>query len=61
VSDRAKDKETGEVVALKKVKMSKEREGFPLTSLREIKILISLSHPNIVEVKEIVIGSKLDR
>ncbi|KAI7749265.1 hypothetical protein M8C21_030909 [Ambrosia artemisiifolia] len=44
---RAKDRKTGEIVALKKVKMEKEREGFPLTSLREINILLSFHHPSI--------------
>uniref|UniRef100_A0ACD5URS4 Uncharacterized protein n=3 Tax=Avena sativa TaxID=4498 RepID=A0ACD5URS4_AVESA len=57
---RAKDKKTAEVVALKKVKMEKEREGFPLTSLREINILLSFHHPSIVDVKEVVVGSSLD-
>ncbi|KAL8121341.1 cyclin-dependent kinase G-2-like [Apium graveolens] len=57
---RAKDKKTGEIVALKKVKMEKEREGFPLTSLREINILLSFDHPSIVNVKEVVVGSSLD-
>ncbi|XP_071717693.1 cyclin-dependent kinase G-2-like [Rutidosis leptorrhynchoides] len=57
---RAKDKKTGEVVALKKVKMEKEREGFPLTALREINILLSFHHPSIVDVKEVVVGGNLD-
>lgn len=57
---RARDKKTGEIVALKKVKMEKEREGFPLTSLREINILLSFHHPTIVDVKEVVVGSNLD-
>ncbi|XP_020576964.1 cyclin-dependent kinase G-2-like isoform X1 [Phalaenopsis equestris] len=57
---RAKDKITGDIVALKKVKMEKEREGFPLTSLREINILLSFHHPSIVDVKEVVVGSSLD-
>uniref|UniRef100_A0A2P2M8U0 cyclin-dependent kinase n=1 Tax=Rhizophora mucronata TaxID=61149 RepID=A0A2P2M8U0_RHIMU len=57
---RAKDKRTDEIVALKKVKMEKEREGFPLTSLREINILLSFHHPSIVDVKEVVVGSNLD-
>ncbi|KAG0502278.1 hypothetical protein HPP92_002350 [Vanilla planifolia] len=57
---RAKDKKTGEIVALKRVKMEKEREGFPLTSLREINILLSLHHQSIVDVKEVVVGSSLD-
>ncbi|KAL6634692.1 hypothetical protein ACP70R_027363 [Stipagrostis hirtigluma subsp. patula] len=55
---RARDKKTGEVVAVKKVKMDKEREGFPLTSLREINILLSLHHPSIVDVKEVVVGGR---
>ncbi|GAV85448.1 Pkinase domain-containing protein [Cephalotus follicularis] len=57
---RARDKKTGEIVALKKVKMEKEREGFPLTSLREINILLSFHHTSIVDVKEVVVGSNLD-
>ncbi|KAH7835814.1 hypothetical protein Vadar_030114 [Vaccinium darrowii] len=57
---RARDRDTGEIVALKKVKMEKEREGFPLTSLREINILLSFHHPSIVDVKEVVVGSNLD-
>lgn len=57
---RAQDKKTREIVALKKVKMEKEREGFPLTSLREINILLSFHHPSIVDVKEVVVGSNLD-
>ncbi|CAL5440846.1 unnamed protein product [Camellia sinensis] len=52
---KARDKETEEIVALKKVKMTLEREGFPLTSLREINILVSLHHPSIVDVKEVVV------
>ncbi|KAH7286650.1 hypothetical protein KP509_32G016400 [Ceratopteris richardii] len=57
---RARDKKTGEIVALKKVKMEKEREGFPMTSLREINVLLSIHHPCIVDVKEVVVGSNLD-
>ncbi|ONM16448.1 hypothetical protein ZEAMMB73_Zm00001d003222 [Zea mays] len=57
---RARDKKTSEIVALKKVKMEREREGFPLTSLREINILLSFHHPSIVDVKEVVVGSSLD-
>jgi cell division cycle 2-like protein len=36
---RAREKKTGEIVALKKVKIEKTREGFPLTSLKKINIL----------------------
>ncbi|CAD6250423.1 unnamed protein product [Miscanthus lutarioriparius] len=59
---RVRDKKTGEIVALKKVKVDKEkgREGFPLTSLREINILLSFDHPSIVDVKEVVVGGHDD-
>ena len=40
-----------EVVALKKLKMEKEKEGFPITSLREVCCLLKASHPNIVHVR----------
>ena len=44
----------GEVVALKKVRLENEKEGFPITAVREIKILRQLNHKNIVNIKEIV-------
>lgn len=53
VVHKARDKKTGEIVALKKVKMGKE-EGFPLTALREIKLLGELQHPYVVGLKEVV-------
>eukprot|EP01018_Ginkgo_biloba_P004292 Gb_36477 [translate_table: standard] len=57
---RARNKKTGEIVALKKVKMEKDRDDFPMTSLREINVLLSFHHPSIVDVKEVVVGSNLD-
>ena len=51
---KARHKETGEVVALKRVRMDNEKEGFPITAIREIKILKVLNHKNIVRLKEIV-------
>ncbi|VVA97097.1 unnamed protein product [Arabis nemorensis] len=50
----AKDKKTGEIVALKKIRMDNEREGFPITAIREIKILKKLHHQNVIHLKEIV-------
>mmetsp|Transcript_36739 Transcript_36739/g.57713 ORF Transcript_36739/g.57713 Transcript_36739/m.57713 type:complete len:438 (-) Transcript_36739:139-1452(-) len=55
---RAKDRQTNEIVALKQVKMEREKEGFPVTSLREFKLLMALNHENVVNVKEIVVGKK---
>jgi cell division cycle 2-like protein len=57
---RARDKRSGKIYALKKVKMEKEREGFPQTALREANILLSMRHPNVVDVSEMVVGNSLD-
>ncbi|KAJ9597556.1 hypothetical protein L9F63_011557, partial [Diploptera punctata] len=57
----AKDRHTQEIVALKKLKMEKEKEGFPITSLREINTLLKAQHPNIVTVREIVVNSNIDK
>uniref|UniRef100_A0A8C5RRY5 Protein kinase domain-containing protein n=1 Tax=Laticauda laticaudata TaxID=8630 RepID=A0A8C5RRY5_LATLA len=51
---KARDKDTGEMVALKKVRLDNEKEGFPITAIREIKILRQLNHPSIINMKEIV-------
>jgi len=52
---RAKLKDgDGSLFALKKIKMENEREGFPITALREIKILKKLDHPNVLRLREIV-------
>ena len=50
---KAKHKSTLTVVALKKVLMENEKEGFPITALREIKILQLLKHENVVNLIEI--------
>lgn len=42
---------TDEIVALKRLKMEKEKEGFPITSLREINTILKAQHPNIVTVR----------
>ncbi|EIT78209.1 protein kinase [Aspergillus oryzae 3.042] len=57
---RAKDITTGEIVALKKLKMDNSPDGFPVTGLREIQTLLEARHPNIVLLREIVIGTKMD-
>ncbi|GAM19373.1 hypothetical protein SAMD00019534_025480 [Acytostelium subglobosum LB1] len=57
---KGRDKDTGRIVALKKVKMEKEKDGMPLTSLREIELLKQLNHPNIVRLLEVVVGSSVD-
>lgn len=47
-------KKSGEIVALKRINTEQEENGFPITALREVKILKALKHQNIVNLKEIV-------
>jgi len=60
---KAKCRDSHEIYALKQIKFGNEisKMGFPITALREINILLSLNHPNIVKVKEMVIGSSIDK
>jgi cell division cycle 2-like protein len=57
---RARNKETGEIVALKKLKLNVEKDGFPITSLREIYALLMIQHPHIVSCKEIVVTPSMN-
>ncbi|KAH8918846.1 Pkinase-domain-containing protein [Atractiella rhizophila] len=60
IVSRARVKETGEIVALKKLKMEGARNGFPITSLREIECLLKATdHENIVRLREVVVGDTL--
>jgi len=57
---KARHNSSGDIVALKKVRCdtgkedSKNKEGFPITAVREIKILKQLQHKNIISLKAIV-------
>jgi hypothetical protein len=48
------DKLSRQIVALKRINTEQEENGFPITAIREVKILKALNHPNIVTLKEIV-------
>ena len=50
----SKDKNTNEIFALKKIKLSSEEEGIPSTAIREISLLKELNHPNIVKLTEVI-------
>ena len=52
---KAKNTKTNEFVALKKLRLESEREGFPITAMREIKLLQSFDHPNIVGLLEMMV------
>lgn len=54
---RAKEEATGEIVAIKKLKLDPVRDaGFPVTALREIQCLSAAKHRHVVELREIVTG-----
>ena len=46
---KAVDLETGETVAIKKIRLETEDDGVPSTAIREISLLKNLKHPNVVE------------
>ncbi|CAI5437662.1 unnamed protein product [Caenorhabditis angaria] len=50
---KAMCKRTKKMVALKKILMENEKEGFPITALREVKMLQQLKHPNITDLIEV--------
>lgn len=51
---KAKDRVTGEIIALKKIRLEAEDEGIPSTAIREISLLKELTHPNIVRLYDVV-------
>ena len=52
---KARHVRTGQVFAMKKILMHNEKDGFPITSLREIKILKLLSHENVLRLEEMAV------
>jgi serine/threonine-protein kinase BUR1 len=54
-------KTTSEPVALKRILMHHEKEGMPVTALREIKILKSLKHPSIINIQDMFVVRSTDK
>lgn len=52
---KAKNTLTEEFVALKRLRLESEREGFPITAIREIKLLQSFDHTNVVGLLEMMV------
>jgi serine/threonine-protein kinase BUR1 len=52
---KARSKKTGQIVALKKILMHNEKDGFPITALREIKLLKQLDHVNVLKLEEMAV------
>ena len=46
---------TKNLAALKKIRMDGEKDGFPVTAVREIKLLQSLRHDNVVQLQEVMV------
>lgn len=59
--DRARDMQTNDIVALKRIRIEHKRDGIPSTGLREIAILKMCHHVNIVKLNEVLIGKKWER
>uniref|UniRef100_A0A0M3HKZ8 Cell division protein kinase 5 n=1 Tax=Ascaris lumbricoides TaxID=6252 RepID=A0A0M3HKZ8_ASCLU len=51
---KAKNRETQEIVALKRVRLDDDDEGVPSSALREICLLKELKHENIVRLYDVV-------
>ncbi|KAG2500660.1 hypothetical protein HYH03_001426 [Edaphochlamys debaryana] len=54
---KARDRTTGEIVALKRVRFDRTRDGVPVTSIRELR---ACHHPNIVALKKVVTGTQAE-
>jgi len=54
---KAQNTVNGLYVALKRIRMESERDGFPVTAMREIKLLQSLRHDNIVRLYEMMVSN----
>ncbi|KAF2680193.1 kinase-like protein [Lentithecium fluviatile CBS 122367] len=52
---KARHVQTGQIYALKKILMHNEKDGFPITALREIKLLKMLSHDNVLKLEEMAV------
>lgn len=50
---KSRQKRTNKFVALKKIKMDGERDGFPVTAARELKLLQQMNHPRIIRLLDI--------
>ncbi|KAI5136713.1 cyclin-dependent kinase 2 [Nematocida ausubeli] len=51
---KAKEKTTGRIIALKKVRLTDDREGVPATTIREISLLKDIKHKNIIALHQVV-------
>lgn len=43
------------------MRMEKEKDGFPVSALREISILLNVRNENVVRLREIAVGRNLEK
>lgn len=55
---KALDKQTGQVVAIKKLRMGTAKEGINVTALREIKLLKEIRSPHVVRLLDVFTHKK---
>ncbi|KAI8982329.1 kinase-like domain-containing protein [Mycotypha africana] len=53
---KARNCKTGSLMALKRIRMESKKDGFPITAMREIKLLQKLKHERIVELQEVMVA-----
>lgn len=51
---RGINEKTKQVIALKKIKLETQSEGVPSTTIREISVLREIDHPNVVQLKDVI-------
>jgi serine/threonine protein kinase len=56
----ASHRDTGERVALKKIRSMNEVQGLPVTTIREIKVLKAINHRNVVGLREVIVTNEME-
>ncbi|XP_065837996.1 cyclin-dependent kinase 1-like [Oscarella lobularis] len=51
---KGRNRQTGQLVALKKIRLTSEEEGVPSTAIREISLLKELQHPYVVKLEDVL-------
>lgn len=55
---KARDRFTGDIVAVKKIRLDQEEEGVPSTAIREISLLRELNHSNVLKLLDVTHGER---
>lgn len=55
---KAREKKTGKIVALKKIRLENESEGIPPTTIREIILLKNLRHSTIISLEDVIYNNE---